>query len=64
MRCYRQGAGGKMGKIDRKNEKQTGKGVVTARKCDCCGHHEVGVTLDSGEYIPLKPGMRVAIINR
>lgn len=47
-------------------ESSTGEiaGVVTARKCDCCGHHEVGVTLDSGEYVPLKPGMRVAILNR
>jgi len=43
------------------NEKSV-RGVVTARKCDCCGHHEVGITTQTGEYIPLKPGMVVEII--
>ncbi|MBC8278445.1 MAG: hypothetical protein H8E46_09450 [FCB group bacterium] len=38
-------------------------GEVTARKCDCCGHHEIGITTDDGEYIPLKPGMIVQIIS-
>ena len=37
------------------------KGVVTARKCDCCGHHEIGITTQSGEYISLKPGMKIQI---
>jgi len=36
-------------------------GIVTARKCDCCGHHEIGVTTTGGQYIPLKPGMAVEI---
>ncbi len=38
------------------------KGIVTARKCDCCGHHELGITTEDGKYIPLKPGMKVKII--
>ena len=37
------------------------EGVVTARTCDCCGHHEIGVVTLKGEYLPLKPGMRVII---
>ena len=39
------------------------KGTVTARKCDCCGHHEMGITTENEEYIPLKPGMKVKIIS-
>ncbi len=38
------------------------EGIVTARKCDCCGHHEIGVTTQAGEYVSLKPGMKVKII--
>ncbi|MBC2715709.1 MAG: hypothetical protein HF978_10415 [Desulfobacteraceae bacterium] len=37
-------------------------GRITARKCNYCGHHEVGVTTDTGEYVSLKPGMGVTII--
>ena len=37
-------------------------GVVTARKCKHCDHHEIGVTTQTGEYVPLKPGMKVVII--
>jgi hypothetical protein len=40
------------------------QGVVTARPCNCCGHHEIGVVIGSGEYIPLRPGMRVRIIGQ
>lgn len=36
-------------------------GVVTARKCEHCGHHEIGITTEEGCYIPLKPGMLVKI---
>ena len=36
-------------------------GIVTARKCDCCGHHEIGITTTGGQYILLKPGMAVEI---
>ena len=38
------------------------EGVVTARKCDCCGHHEIGITTQTGEYIPLRPGMRLLLL--
>ena len=37
------------------------EGVVTARTCDCCGHHEIGIVTPEGEYLPLKPGMRVVV---
>ncbi len=36
--------------------------VVTARPCGCCGHHEIGIVIGSGEYIPLRPGMQMRII--
>ena len=36
-------------------------GIVAARKCDFCGHHEIGITTTGGQYIPLKPGMAVEI---
>jgi len=38
------------------------RGTVTARKCDCCGHHELGIITRDGKYIPLKPGVKVKII--
>ena len=44
------------------NEKEPIEGIVTARKCDCCGHHEIGATTQTGEYVSLKPGMKVKII--
>ena len=40
---------------------ETVRGIVTARKCDCCGHHEIGLTTADGRYIPLTPGMTVVI---
>jgi len=45
-----------------KNDPKEIKGVVTARKCDCCGHHEIGIITQSGKYVPLRPGMTVNII--
>jgi hypothetical protein len=39
------------------------EGVVTPRPCDCCGHHEIGLVTAAGDYIPLRPGMRVRIID-
>ena len=45
----------------KKDQREYIKGVITARKCDCCGHHEIGITTQSGEYISLKPGMKVQI---
>ena len=38
------------------------KGVITAKKCGCCGHHELGITTKDKEYIPLKPGTKVEIL--
>ena len=44
------------------NHKKAIQGIVTARKCGCCGHHEMGITSQNGKYIPFKPGMLVKII--
>lgn len=38
------------------------KGVVVARKCDCCGHHEIGVETADGQYTSLTPGMTIEIV--
>ena len=40
------------------------KGIVTARKCEHCGHHEIGITTDEGGYFPLRPGMTIEIVNQ
>ena len=40
------------------------EGIVTARKCACCGHHEIGIKTQTGEYIPLRPGMQITIIEK
>ena len=40
------------------------KGIVTARRCECCGHHEIGITTDSGKYISLRPGMIIEILEQ
>jgi hypothetical protein len=37
------------------------RGTVAPRKCECCGHHEIGVTTVAGDYIPLKTGMKVEV---
>jgi hypothetical protein len=47
---------------ERDGRKETIKGVVTSRTCDCCGHHEIGMMTQSGEYVPLKPGMKITIV--
>ena len=55
----------KRSKADRGGRKTDPKsmiqGVVRARKCRHCGHHEMGIVTKSGEYIPLKPGMKIAV---
>jgi hypothetical protein len=38
------------------------KGVVTARNCERCGHHEVGITTEEGQFVALRPGMVVEIV--
>ncbi len=37
------------------------KGVVEARKCKYCGHHENGVVTEAGDYLPLRPGMKIMV---
>jgi hypothetical protein len=37
------------------------QGVVRARKCRHCGHHEVGIVTKPGEFLALKPGMRIMV---
>jgi len=45
----------------KKDQKEYIKGAITARNCGCCGHHEIGIITKSGEYISLKPGMKIQI---
>ena len=37
-------------------------GRVVSRKCRYCGHHEIGLETDNGDYLCLKPGMNIKII--
>jgi hypothetical protein len=37
-------------------------GTIATKDCECCGHHEVGIETDSGEFIALKSGMKVQIV--
>jgi hypothetical protein len=37
-------------------------GVVKARTCKHCGHHEMGIIMKSKKYLPLKPGMKIMIL--
>jgi hypothetical protein len=43
------------------NPKSMIQGVVKPRKCRNCGHHEIGIVTKSGEFLALKPGMRVMV---
>lgn len=39
-------------------------GIVEAKECKCCGHHEIGFRADDedgGEYIQLMPGDRIEL---
>ena len=47
---------------ERDGRKETIEGVVTARACDCCGHHEIGMMTQNGAYVQLKPGMKITIV--
>ncbi len=38
------------------------KGVVTPRKCEHCGHHEMGIITEDGEYRGLKKGMKIILM--
>ena len=48
------------------NEKPTLKGsfegIIAARKCDAIGDHEIRIFAQNGTYIPLKPGMKVRVM--
>ena len=35
------------------------EGIVTARECPLCGHHEIGYTTRDGVFHPLKRGTRI-----
>jgi hypothetical protein len=56
---------GKRSKADKAGRKPDPKsmiqGVVRARKCRHCGHHEIGIVTKSGGYRALKPGMRIMV---
>jgi hypothetical protein len=41
--------------------KESMEGVVTARTCECCGHHEIGMMTQDGKYVRLRPGMKITI---
>lgn len=52
---------------DRKTMDRTGKvaaGIVTARKCPHCGHHELGIVGEDGIFHALSPGMRVQVLGK
>jgi hypothetical protein len=38
------------------------EGTVAARKCAYCGHHEIGIETDEGEFVPVRPGTNVKVI--
>ncbi len=38
------------------------RGIVAARKCKHCGHHEIGLITKEGRYVPLNPGMELEVI--
>ena len=50
-----------MTQVHEKNDAM--QGVVTSRRCDCCGHHEIGMVTANGDFVALRPGMRVHIEN-
>ena len=43
------------------NLKESTEGTVTARTCDCCGHHDIGMMTQGGKFIRLRPGMKIMI---
>ena len=46
---------------DKDRRKELIEGVVTARICECCGHHEIGMMTQDGKYLRLKSGMKITI---
>ena len=49
--------------IDTENygEPDSIEGTVAARKCPHCGHHEIGIETEEGEFVPVRPGTRVKV---
>jgi hypothetical protein len=47
---------------DQKSQKSI-SGIVTARNCPACGHHEIGLVSDDGTFHPFKPGNKAVIIS-
>ena len=37
-------------------------GIVTARNCPTCGHHEIGLLSENGVFHPLRPGTRAVMM--
>jgi len=35
--------------------------TVKARKCGCCGHHEIVALKENGDIVPLNPGMKIIL---
>jgi hypothetical protein len=46
---------------DKIGDKESMEGIVTARTCDCCGHHEIGMLTQDGKFVRLKPGMKITM---
>lgn len=36
-------------------------GIIESRRCEHCGHHEIGILSEGGVFKPLKPGTKVEI---
>ncbi|MEJ2657704.1 MAG: hypothetical protein P8012_11000 [Desulfobacterales bacterium] len=49
---------------EKEGQKESTEGIVTARTCDCCGHHELGIMTQEGVYVRLKPGMKIMVIDK
>lgn len=37
-------------------------GIITARNCPACGHHEIGFVSDDGIFHPLRAGSRILVM--
>ena len=44
------------------SDKIIAKGIVKSRICPQCGHHEIGIITSEGEFIPLRAGMYVQVV--
>jgi len=48
--------------LDKKNTMPV-IGVIKARECPLCGHHEVGVVTVNGDFYPLRPGTCIQVLD-